>query len=390
MVRTRATMARGRATARGRGRARGHRAAPARGRAPVVGQRQERSPSSEPEYQSDKGQAAGDGVAPARTQPEVTSDPTIHYTMAKILCHLDAQQEAAGVMTSGRGSQTRVRAQNPEPGPNRAAHPAAAMAPRIDATPTPGDDIRPMEGAVMTTSDQDLVGRFRKLEPPRFLGTSSEDAYEFILDMHKLLHRMGIVENYGVDYVSYQFCGNAKTWWRYFVACIPESSPPLTWTQFCRAFLEKYMPQSLKEACREEFLHLEQRGMSMEAYVTRYLYLAHYSIPLIPTEPDRIRRFVSGLVDPLQIPSLQMEAIGASFQSIVEHASLVEAAKARAFGGGSEKRQRQIRRYGGSSSRRDGQSSRSYQPYTGNPVQSALQALSSRPSRQGIPKRSHL
>ena len=26
------------------------------------------------------------------------------------------------------------------------------------------------------------------------------------------------------DYVSYQFCGDAKTWWRYFVACRPKGS----------------------------------------------------------------------------------------------------------------------------------------------------------------------
>ncbi|XP_060216873.1 uncharacterized protein LOC132644302 [Lycium barbarum] len=41
------------------------------------------------------------------------------------------------------------------------------MAPRIDAISTPGEDIRPTEGAVMTVADQDLVGRFRKLELPR-------------------------------------------------------------------------------------------------------------------------------------------------------------------------------------------------------------------------------
>ncbi|XP_059306520.1 wall-associated receptor kinase 3-like [Lycium ferocissimum] len=70
------------------------------------------------------------------------------------------------------------------------------MAPHIDVIPAPDDDIRPMEGTVMATLDQELIGRFRKLEPPRFFGTSSEDAYEFILDMHELLHRMGIVETY--------------------------------------------------------------------------------------------------------------------------------------------------------------------------------------------------
>ncbi|XP_059315758.1 uncharacterized protein LOC132066467 [Lycium ferocissimum] len=224
------------------------------------------------------------------------------------------------------------------------------------------------------------MGRFRKLELPRFSSTSSEDAYEFILDMHELLHRMGIVETHGVDYVSYQFRGDAKTWWRYFVACRPEGSPPLTWTQFYRAFLEKYVPRSLREARREQFLHLEQRGMSLESYVTRFLYLARYSTPLIPTEADRIRRFVGGLVGSLQIPCLQMESMGASFQSIIEHASMVEGAKARAFSGG-DKRPRQTGSFGGSSTRGAGQFSRPPQPYSDRPVYLVLPASSSEPPR---------
>ncbi|XP_059295650.1 receptor-like serine/threonine-protein kinase ALE2 [Lycium ferocissimum] len=140
-------------------------------------------------------------------------------------------QATAGVTIPGGGSQTRVGAQTSEQIPTRVAHPAVAVAPQIDAVPASRDDLRPMVGPVMTLTDPDLVGRFRKLESPRF------------------------------------------------------------------------------------------------------------SALLIPTEPDKIWRFVGGLVGSLQISCLHMEAIGASFQSIVEHASLLEAAKARAFGEGNEKRQ---------------------------------------------------
>ncbi|XP_059306316.1 uncharacterized protein LOC132057727 [Lycium ferocissimum] len=82
-----------------------------------------------------------------------------------------------------------------------------------------------------------------------------------------------------------------------------------------------------------------------------------------------------------------MESMGASFQSIIEHASMVEGAKARAFGGG-DKRPRQTGSYGGSSSRGAGQFSRPHQPYFDRPVHSALQASPSEPPRQRAPESS--
>ncbi|XP_060191021.1 uncharacterized protein LOC132620373 [Lycium barbarum] len=78
-----------------------------------------------------------------------------------------------------------------------------------------------------------------------------------------------------------------------------------------------------------------------------------------------------------------MEAMGDSFQHIVEHVSLVEAAKAHAFGGGGDKRPRQTGSYGGSSLRGADQSSRRYQPYLGRPMHSVLQATSSDLPSQG-------
>ncbi|XP_060216721.1 uncharacterized protein LOC132644160 [Lycium barbarum] len=77
--------------------------------------------------------------------------------------------------------------------------------------------------------------------------------------------------------------------------------------------------------------------------------------------------------------------MGAFFQSIIKHASMVKGAKAHAFGG-DDKRPRQTGSFGGSGSRGAGQFSRPSQPYSNSPVHSTLPAFSSELLRQRAPE----
>ena len=91
---------------------------------------------------------------------------------------------------------------------------AAAMAPRMDASLEVGTFPRLTTGSIMTGDQHELFIKFLKLKPPVFKGAESEDAYDFLVDCHELLHKMDIVERFGVEFVTYQFQGNAKIWWR--------------------------------------------------------------------------------------------------------------------------------------------------------------------------------
>ena len=93
------------------------------------------------------------------------------------------------------------------------------MAPRMDASLDIGTFPRLTTGPIMTNDQHELFSKFLKLKPPVFKGAESEDAYDFLVDCHELLHKMGIVERFGVEFVSYQFQGNAKMWWRSHVEC---------------------------------------------------------------------------------------------------------------------------------------------------------------------------
>ena len=96
---------------------------------------------------------------------------------------------------------------------------AAAEAPRMDTSLEIGTFPRLTTGPIMTSNQHELFSKFLKLKPPIFNGAESEDAYDFLVDFHELLHKMGIVERFGIDFVTYQFQGNAKIWWRSHVEC---------------------------------------------------------------------------------------------------------------------------------------------------------------------------
>ena len=91
---------------------------------------------------------------------------------------------------------------------------AAAAAPRMDASLEVGTFPRLTIGPIMTSDQHEILSKFLKLKPPVFKGAESEDAYDFVVDCHELLHKMDIVERFGVEFVTYQFQGDAKMWWR--------------------------------------------------------------------------------------------------------------------------------------------------------------------------------
>ncbi|XP_069145911.1 uncharacterized protein [Solanum lycopersicum] len=122
----------------------------------------------------------------------------------------------------------------------------------------------------MTNDQHDLFSMFLKLKHPVFKVVESKDAYDFLVDFHELLHKMVIVKQFGVEFVTYMFQGNAKMWWRSHVDCQPTEAPPMTWVSFSRLFMEKYIPGTLRDRKRDEFLSLEQGRLSITAYEAKF------------------------------------------------------------------------------------------------------------------------
>ena len=87
-----------------------------------------------------------------------------------------------------------------------------------------------------------ILGRFTKLFTTTYGGTSLEDPQDYLDSCHEVLQNMGIVETNGADFTAFRLSGFAKKWWRNYCLARPDGSPTLTWDQFSRLFLEKFLP----------------------------------------------------------------------------------------------------------------------------------------------------
>ena len=170
-------------------------------------------------------------------------------------------------------------------------------------------------------------------------------------------------------------------WWRSHVECQPTKTPPMTWASFSSLFMEKYIPRTLRDRRRDEFLSLEQGKMSVTAYEAKFRALSRYATQLCFSPQERIRRFVKGLRSDLQISALQVAAAAKSFQEVVDFVIEVEGVKPDDFTMAStSKKFRKGGEFSGSYSR--GQSSGGYPAH---PIQSSLQASSGGPSQTSHP-----
>ena len=70
----------------------------------------------------------------------------------------------------------------------------------MDASLEIGTFPRLTTGPIMINDQHVLFSKFLKLKPPVFKGVESEDAYDFLVDCHELLQKMGIVEWLGFDF----------------------------------------------------------------------------------------------------------------------------------------------------------------------------------------------
>ena len=69
----------------------------------------------------------------------------------------------------------------------------------------------------------------------------------------------------------------------------------MTWASFSNLFMEKYIPRTLRDRRRDEFLSLDQGRMSVTAYKVKFRALSRYATKIRFSPQERIHRFMKGL-----------------------------------------------------------------------------------------------
>ncbi|XP_070032519.1 uncharacterized protein [Nicotiana tomentosiformis] len=176
----------------------------------------------------------------------------------------------------------------------------------------------------MSDEEHKRLERFGRLNPPSFSWAESEDAQDFLNRCQRILRTVGILETSRISFTIFQLTGAAFKWWEADEQSRPTEAAPLSWHEFSVLFLEKFVLPIHREELRRQFEKLHQEGMPMTQYMMIFLELAHHAIWFIPTERERIRRFIAGLSYGLHFVMTRENASGARFDEVVDIAWRLE------------------------------------------------------------------
>ncbi|XP_070040084.1 uncharacterized protein [Nicotiana tomentosiformis] len=98
------------------------------------------------------------------------------------------------------------------------------------------------------------------------------------------------------------------------------------------------MTQSRREEMHRQFKQLRQDGMSVTQYEMRFSELAHHAVWLVPTDKERIRRFIDGLTYQLRLLMTRESVSGATFDEVVDISRQIEIVHSQERGEGEAKR----------------------------------------------------
>ncbi|XP_070036347.1 uncharacterized protein [Nicotiana tomentosiformis] len=171
-----------------------------------------------------------------------------------------------------------------------------------------------------------LLDRWTRIQPLVFGGERHEDLQDIIDRRRDILHNMRILESHGVDFTTFQLEGRARRWWKSYLLGILASSPPMTWDQFTRLFLDMYIPSSQKKKLRFPFEQLQQGQMSVTDYEARFSEFSRHALMILSTDAERVRRFVAGLHSASQATMAREVEMGTSYELVVEIARRIEGA----------------------------------------------------------------
>ncbi|KAM0925528.1 hypothetical protein ACQ4PT_004171 [Festuca glaucescens] len=134
-----------------------------------------------------------------------------------------------------------------------------------------------------------------RTQPPTFAGSASPiEVDDWLKDIHRKLRLVRVNAQDRVKYVAHQLKGVAANWWANYCEARDDAEGVMC-NEFAEASHTAHIPASLMELKRYEFRALVQRKMSVSEDWDSFTQLSRYRRGDIPTEADKIAKFLRGL-----------------------------------------------------------------------------------------------
>ncbi|XP_070035443.1 uncharacterized protein [Nicotiana tomentosiformis] len=98
----------------------------------------------------------------------------------------------------------------------------------------------------------------------------------------------------------------------------------MTWDQFTQLLWDRYIPPSQRQELRGQFEQLEKGQMSVTDYEARFSELSLHALMILPTDAERVQRFVAGLHPSIQASIAREVEMGTDYQLVMEIARRIE------------------------------------------------------------------
>ena len=136
--------------------------------------------------------------------------------------------------------------------------------------------------------------QFLRLHPPIFKGEEDSWGVEsWLKKLTKIFDAMQIIDERWLTLVPYILEDGADFWWD--MVTHTKDVDQMSREDFKELFLAKYFPEVEREARREEFERLLQRGLTVAQYKARFIELSRFAEYMVDFEAKKVSRFVRGL-----------------------------------------------------------------------------------------------
>ncbi|TYK07997.1 pol protein [Cucumis melo var. makuwa] len=138
---------------------------------------------------------------------------------------------------------------------------------------------------------------FRKYNFKTFDGSMDNPtkAQMWLTSIEKIFRYMKCPEDQKVQCAVFFLEDRGTAWWETAERMLGGDVSKITWEQFKESFYAKFFSANVKYAKQQEFLNLEQGGMTVEQYDAEFDMLSRFASDVVKDEEARTEKFVRGL-----------------------------------------------------------------------------------------------